>query len=82
MKLEPCSDRNKCNQVLHLVIDGEASHEEEDYFYNHILQCIDCSHYYLLEQTIREALRNKLDKKEAPEDFIDQIRLKIKEMHK
>ena len=82
MKIEPCIDREKCNQVLHLVIDGEATHEEIDYFHNHITQCLDCSHYYLLEQTIREALRNKIDKKEAPEEFIDQIRMRIKQSHK
>ena len=82
MKIEPCIDQEKCTQVLHLVIDGEASQEEEEYFYNHILQCIDCSHYYILEQTIREALRNKVDKKEAPEDFINQLRLRIKKLPK
>ncbi len=82
MKIEPCTDRERCNVVLQLVIDGEATHEEEDYFYSHILQCLDCSHYYLLEQTIREKLRDSVNKKEAPEDFIRQLRMKIKEMHK
>ncbi len=82
MKIEPCTDKDRCNEVLQLVIDGEASHEEEDYFYNHILQCLDCSHYYLLEQTIREKLRDNVNKKEAPEDFIRQLRMKIKDLHK
>jgi anti-sigma factor (TIGR02949 family) len=82
MKIEPCIDQEKCNQVLHLVIDGEATHEEEDYFYSHILQCMDCSHYFMLEQTIRDALRNKVDKKQAPEDFISQLRMKIKKLPK
>lgn len=82
MKIEPCTDRDRCNQVLHLVIDGEASHDEEEYFFNHILQCMDCSHYYMIEQSIREALRHKISKKEAPEDLIHQLRLKIREMEK
>jgi hypothetical protein len=79
MKMEPCPDRDKCSEVLHLIIDGEASLEEEEYFHNHILQCVDCSHYYLLEQSIRNAIRNKINRKIAPDDFIHQIRMKIKE---
>ena len=43
---------------------------------------MDCSHYYLIEQNIREALRSKANKKEAPEDFILQIREKIKDLDK
>jgi hypothetical protein len=81
MKIEPCSDREKCTEVLHLIIDGEATHEEEDYFFNHILQCVDCSHYYLLEKSIREAIRNKIDRKLAPEEFIHQVRMKVKGSH-
>ena len=79
MKIEPCSDREKCDEILHLIIDGEATREEEEYFQNHILQCADCSHYYILEQSIRFALRNKINRKIAPEEFIHQIRMKIKE---
>ena len=79
MNIEPCSDREKCAEVLHVIIDGEATHEEEVYFNDHISQCNDCSHYYLLEQTIRNALRKKIDRKLAPDDFIHHIRLKIKE---
>ncbi len=74
-----CLDRDKCIQVLHLIIDGEASDEDELYFYNHINQCLQCSQYYRLEQTIRVALRKKMKKKMAPEDFINEIRAKFKE---
>lgn len=74
---DSCPDKDKCTQVLHLVIDGEATHEDEDYFFNHILQCTDCSRFYVLEQSIRDALRS--GKLRAPEEFIHQIRMKIKE---
>jgi anti-sigma factor (TIGR02949 family) len=74
-----CLDRDKCIQVLHLIIDGEASDEDEVYFYDHINQCIHCSQYYRLEQTIRVALRKKMKKKIAPENFINEIRNKFKD---
>ena len=76
---EFCLDRDKCIQVLHLIIDGEANENDEEYFYNHINQCIHCSQYYRLEQAIRVALRKKMKKKVAPEDFINEIRNKFKE---
>jgi anti-sigma factor (TIGR02949 family) len=76
---EFCLDRDKCIGVLHLIIDGEANDEDEAYFYNHINQCLHCSQYYRLEQTIRVALRKKLKKKVAPEDFINEIRSKFKD---
>jgi len=77
-----CKDRDKCIEVLHLIIDGEAGNTEEEYFYNHINQCMHCSQYYQLEQTIRVALRKKMKKKVAPEEFINEIRLKFRELMK
>ena len=76
---EFCLDRDKCIRVLHLIIDGEAGNEDEKHFYKHINQCLPCSQYYRLEQTIRIALRKKMKKKVAPEDFINEIRAKVKE---
>ena len=75
----PCHDRPKCIKVLHLIIDGEAGEEDEVYFYEHINQCMDCSMYYKLEQTIRNALRKKMKKKVVPEDFILQLKAKVRE---
>jgi anti-sigma factor (TIGR02949 family) len=80
MKTGTCLDREKCSEILHLVMDGEATKSDEDYFHDHILQCIDCTQFYMLEQTIRNALRNKIDRKLAPEDFIHQLRMKIKKI--
>lgn len=80
MNIESCLDREKCSEILHLIIDGEATIKDEDYFYNHIRHCLDCSRYYMLEQTIRNAIRNKIDRKLAPEDFIRQLRIKIKDI--
>lgn len=78
---EWCDDKEKCTEVLQLIIDGEATREDEDYFNNHIVQCIDCSRYFMLEQSIRDALRNKVNRMRAPEDFIHQLRMKIKKSH-
>ena len=75
----PCTDHDKCINVINLIIDGEANEDEEAFFYSHIQDCLHCSQYYKLEQSIREAIRKKLEIKEAPEDLIQKVRQKVKD---
>lgn len=76
---KPCLDHEECIRVLNLIIDGEANKKEQVFFHTHIQDCLHCSHYYTVEQSIREAIRKKLTKKEAPEDLIQSVRDKLKE---
>jgi anti-sigma factor (TIGR02949 family) len=75
----PCPDHEKCIHVINLVIDGEANEDEEVFFYKHIRDCLHCAQYYKLEQSIREAIRKKLEVKEAPEELIVELRKKVKD---
>jgi len=75
----PCADHDKCINIINLIIDGEANEDEEAFFYSHIEDCLHCSQYYKLEQSIREAIKKKLKIKEAPEDLIQEVRQKVKD---
>lgn len=75
----PCPDHEKCINVINLIIDGEANAEEEAFFHAHIQDCLHCEQFYKLEQSIREAIRKRLEIKEAPEDLIRMVREKVKE---
>lgn len=77
-KQKPCVDHEYCIKVLNLIIDGEANEEETDFFHTHIKDCLQCSEYYSIEQVIRDAIRKNLKGKEVPEDFINEIRKKVK----
>jgi anti-sigma factor (TIGR02949 family) len=79
MKEKPCADHDYCIKVLNLIIDGEADENEEMFFNTHVKECLQCSQYYTIDQAIREAIRKKLEKKEAPEDLIHSLRTKVKE---
>lgn len=79
MKEKPCVDHDYCIKVLNLIIDGEANEREILFFNTHIKECLQCSEYYSIEQAIRKAIKKKLEKKEAPEDFIHELRTKVKE---
>lgn len=78
MKNKPCADHKKCIGVLNLIIDGEANKDEMDFFHSHINDCLECSEYYSLERSIRDAIRKKLEIIEAPNDFIEELRSKVK----
>ena len=75
----PCEDHEYCISVINLIIDGEANKEEEAFFYSHIQDCLHCAQYYKLEQSIREAIRKKLEVKEAPEELIMEVRKRVQE---
>jgi anti-sigma factor (TIGR02949 family) len=79
MKEKPCADHDYCIRVLNLIIDGEANETEQIFFNTHVKECLHCSEYYTIDQAIREAIRKKLEKKEAPEEFIRLLRIKVKE---
>jgi anti-sigma factor (TIGR02949 family) len=79
MKEKPCVDHDYCVSVLNLIIDGEANELEKTFFNTHVKECLECSEYYSIDQAIREAIRKKLEKKEAPQDLIHLLRIKFKE---
>lgn len=68
----------RCLELLELITDGEATPEEERQFRKHIDDCLPCYETFNLEQSIKEMLRTKLEKKQVPEDLINAIKQKIR----
>lgn len=74
-----CPEKQKCLEILTLVLDGEANEEQKDYFRAHIEKCMPCNSDYTVEKTIRELLQSKCANKEVPSDLVESIKLKISE---
>lgn len=74
---EGCSEAGKCIQILHLMLDNEASADEENYLRDHLDSCLPCLKNYKVETEIRHLLRTKLEKKHVPKDLLDSIKDKI-----
>lgn len=72
------TDCDKFLKTLQLVIDGEAAAEDRIYFDTHIHDCIDCAHFYEVEQAIHEAIKLKVEKREVPSGLMESIKSKIK----
>ncbi len=74
-----CPQKQKCLEVLQLVLDDEATPEEKEYCKEHLDECWSCFQDYKLEKALRELIQTKLEKKPVPSDLVDTIKLKINE---
>ncbi len=76
--LEKCSESEECDQLLQLILDGEATSEQEKQFFEHIDKCVYCLNGYELEKSIRKLIKSKIKKQTVPADLVDSIKLKIR----
>ncbi len=74
-----CPEKQKCLEILHLILDEEADHEQEDYFKKHMEECWSCFKNYELEKAIRNLVKIKLERISVPATLIDEIKTKISE---
>lgn len=75
----PCSRNGECLKYLQLIMDGEATPEQQKHFNQHIDECMPCFKRFDLEKTIRQVLQAKCGKKEVPAELIQSIKDKIKQ---
>jgi len=64
---------------MDLVIDGEATAKQEEFFKEHISKCLPCLDRYNIDKEFKRTLREKIEKKAVPWDLIDQIRQRVSE---
>jgi len=74
-----CAERNKCLDILNIVLDGEATEEQKEYLESHIDLCLPCLNDYKLEKTIKELLQSKCENPQVPTGLIEAIKSKISE---
>jgi anti-sigma factor (TIGR02949 family) len=74
-----CPERNKCLDILNVVLDGEATEEQKIYLNDHIDACLPCLNDYNLEKEIKDLLKTKCGKIDVPEGLAEAIKLKLAE---
>lgn len=72
-----CKNFEKCFRILNLILDNEASHEEESFFYGHIEKCMICFGHYNLECQIRQLLKTKIAREPVPSNLFSEIKSNI-----
>lgn len=69
--------KSTCMEMLQVILDGEASAEQKEYFKGHMDKCLPCFKGYELDMAIRQLVKSKCCGGEAPEDLIEQIKITI-----
>lgn len=72
-----CKESAKCIEILHLLLDNEASPDEEQYLREHLDLCLPCLKNYQLETEIRNLLRTRIDKRNTPAGLLAAIKSKV-----
>lgn len=75
-----CPEEQKCLHILEVILDDESTPDEERKYFEHIDKCWTCFQNYNLEKAIRELIKTKIEKKQVPEDLVQQIKLKIEKL--
>lgn len=70
---------NSCNcmDMMQLVLDGEASPEQIDFFRNHVQQCTTCANNYSVDATIQHLVKSTCCGGQPPQELIEKIRAQL-----
>ena len=70
-------DHKECLRILSLVLDDEATPEEEVIFKQYLENCMPYFEIYHIDRAIRELIRKNCSDKKLSEDVKNEIRSKI-----
>ena len=70
---------DKVSDMLDLIIDGEASSEEEKFFNTHVEECVSCFENHQKQKLLKGIISGHLKRVIVPESLALSIRAKIQE---
>lgn len=71
------SDCSEYLKILHLMLDNEATKEQEIYLNTHVEKCVFCLQNYEVEKEIRVLIKTKITRQPVPANLASEIRRKI-----
>lgn len=66
-----------CMEMLQVILDGQATADQHEYFRAHMDHCMPCFKSYELDMTIKELLKTKCCGGEAPSELVIKIKSQI-----
>ena len=78
MNYDPDKDHSECMRILNLVLDGEANHEENDFFKQKLENCMPYYQIYNVDMAIKELIKKVGYERNCPDGLVDEIKAKIK----
>lgn len=74
---QPSSAKPTCMEMLQVILDGEATEEQQKYFKTHMDNCMPCYKSYDLDMHIKKLLQSKCCGGDCPQDLIEKIKIQI-----
>lgn len=75
-----CKDFEKFYSILNLILDNEATPDQEKFFKVHVQNCMVCFSHYNIEKQLRELIKTKVNHRPISNDLASQIRDRIPRM--
>jgi mycothiol system anti-sigma-R factor len=69
--------KSTCMEMLQVILDGESTPEQKEYFKSHMDLCLPCFKGYELDMAIKQLVKSKCCGGEAPSDLVEQIKITI-----
>ena len=66
-----------CLEMLQIILDGEATDDQQKYFKAHMDHCMPCYKSYDLDMHIKKLVQSKCCGGECPQDLIEKIKIQI-----
>ena len=66
-----------CVEMLQLILDGQATSEQQNYFRQHMDKCLPCYKNYNMDMAIKEMLKTKCCGGDIPAELIEELKAKI-----
>ena len=67
-----------CMEMLQLVVDGQATPEQVEYWKQHLGMCQPCYEKYEVDSTVKEMVKSECCCSKIPQNVIDELSSKIK----
>lgn len=73
----PEGKKLSCMEMLQLVLDGDATPEQQHQFKAHLDECMPCYKSYSLEVTLKMLIKSKCNGNGAPPELVERIKNQI-----
>lgn len=77
--VKPDHSKPTCLEMLQTILDGEATHDQKEYFKTHMDHCMPCFKSYDFDMALKQLVQSKCCGGEAPSDLIQKIKNQIEQ---
>ncbi|KAA9333796.1 hypothetical protein [Adhaeribacter soli] len=72
-------DCQKIISILEMIIDDEATSDDQTYFYKHLEECANCFEAHRHQKMLKDFLKLNVKRKDAPASLISTIKKIVQE---